>query len=244
MHDLDRAMFEAEVMGGEVESAELEEEQEFRELLGEMVHGVSGHAGEGRLGQESFEIIGTAGEFSDRSAREIALASELLEVQHDDELEQFIGNLLRRAAGAARKFASSDTGRAIGGALKQVASQVLPVTGGAVGAQVPPDAGDLGGLDSTSAGSALGLELEGLSQEDREFEVARAFVRFADTAARIAAQAPPQARPTGIAKAAVTTAARRYLPGLLPPPLTGNSRTREHSGRWVRQGNNIVVDGT
>jgi len=240
MHDLDRAIFEADEMGGETEYAEQQEEQEFRELLGELMYGEGGQSVE--LAQESFEIAGTAGEFDDRSAREVALASELLEVQNEAELEQFIGNLLRRAAGAARKFARSDTGRALGGILKQAASQALPVIGGAVGTQVTPKPG-VGGQEGTPTGSQLGLELDGLSREDREFESARAFVRFADAATRIAVQAPQARPPTGIAKAAVTTAARRYLPGLLALPLADSSRAREHSGRWVRHGNNIVVDG-
>jgi hypothetical protein len=70
------------------------------------------------------------------------------------------------------------------GTLRDAARQSLPVlgrgvgqwlggpTGGAVGADLAPAAGDL-----------FGLELEGLSEQDGEFEAARAFVRFAWTAA-------------------------------------------------------------
>ncbi|MGH3526975.1 MAG: hypothetical protein ACRDS0_03570 [Pseudonocardiaceae bacterium] len=242
MHHLDRVMLEADETGSETENAEQQqEEEEFRELLDELMYGESGQPAE--LVQESFDTAGAAGEFDDRSAREITLASELLEVQSAAELEQFLGNLLRRVAGAGRKFAGSDTGRALGGILKQAASQALPAIGGAMGTQAAPEPGDLGGQDGTPAGSVLGLELEGLSREDREFEVARAFVRFAGAAARLAAEAPQLGHPTGIANAAVSTAARRYLPGLLAPPPAGSSRARQHSGRWVRQGNSIVVNG-
>ena len=236
MHDLDRRMFETEALGGETEEAEqLEEEQEFRELLGELVRSGGGPAGE--FGQETFEVLGAAGELDDRAAREVALASELLEVQTSAELEQFLGTLLRRAVGAGRKFARSATGRALGGLLKQAATGALPMVADAVN----PQAAGLAGPEGPSA-AELGLELEGLSQEDREFEVARAFVRFADAAARIAAQAPPATPPTQTAGAAATAAARRHLPGLLVP-TAARSRGREHSGRWVRQGNEIVVDG-
>ena len=86
------------------------------------------------------------------------------------------------------------------------------------------------------------IELEGLSQEDREFEVARAFVRFAEKATRIAAQAPPTNRPADAARKAAARAAEQHLPGLLAVPSGGSGpRARQHSGRWVRQGNDIVV---
>lgn len=45
------------------------------------------------------------------------------------------------------------------------------------------------------AGSALGLELEGLSPEDREFEAAKQFVRFAGQTVSNARQADPRAEP-------------------------------------------------
>ena len=122
MHDLDRRMFEATGFGGELE-AERQEEQEFRELLGELVRGGGGRADE--LGLEMYETRGP-GVFDDRSTREVALASELLEVQTAAEMEQFLGGLLRRLAGGGRKFARSATGRALGGVLKQAASQALP----------------------------------------------------------------------------------------------------------------------
>ena len=119
------------------------------------------------LGQEVSETAGTAGDFDDRAAREVELASDLLEVQTAAELGQFIGTLLRRAGGATTTLAHSDTGRALGGILKQAARQALPI-GSAVDSGSAPQQRDLRG------GTSLGLELEGLSSEDREFETARA----------------------------------------------------------------------
>ncbi len=46
---------------------------------------------------------------------------------------------------------------------------------------------------ASAAGRMFGLELEGLSVEDREFEVARRLVRFALTATKNALSAPPAA---------------------------------------------------
>jgi hypothetical protein len=239
MHDLDRSMFEATALGGEMEEAERQEDREFRELLAELVRGGGGGAGE--FGQETYETRGP-GVFDDRSTREVTLASELLEVQTPAELEQFLGGLLRRLAGGGRRFARSATGRALGGVLKQAASQVLPQLDEPIDALAAAQPGVLGSPEAKSA-AELGLELEGLSQEDREFEVARAFVRFAETATRLATQAPAAIRPADAARTAAARAAAQHLPGLLAVPSGGGPRRREHSGRWARQGNEIVVDG-
>src|SRR4051794_29666745 len=115
------------------------------------------------LDRDPFEVetIGTdlAGEpaLGQRSAEEIALASELLDIRSAGELEQFLSGLLRRIGGANRAFARSGTGRKLAGILAQVGSQAVPMLGG------------LPGTDSDDpAPNPLGLELEGLSAEDRE----------------------------------------------------------------------------
>ncbi|WP_454055918.1 hypothetical protein [Cupriavidus sp. Marseille-Q8015] len=66
------------------------------------------------------------------------------------------------------------------------------------------------------AGNALGLELEGLSNEDREFEVARRLVRIGRQAAGHLSTMPPQVPPMRAARAAFLRAARQVAPGLLP----------------------------
>src|SRR5262249_30254094 len=116
--------------------------------------------------------------------QEIELASEFLEISNEQELEQFLGNLIKTVGGAVGQFARSDTGRALGGILKGAARQALPVVGRAVGQWIRPDGGGaMGAGIASQAGRLFGLELEGLSSEDREFEVARQFVRFAGAAA-------------------------------------------------------------
>ncbi|HET8960652.1 hypothetical protein [Nocardioides sp.] len=215
MHDIDRAMFELESETGEIghETYEIHEANQY----------------------EAFEASHEA------EALEMEMATRLLEVNSEEELEEFLGSLVRSAASAARSFAGSATGRALGGVLKNAARQVLPQVGGIVGSAL---GGDVGGQFGTRAGRWLGsqFELEALSQEDRELEVARAFVRTARDAARIAVRTgglPPHQAAT----AAVVTAARRNLPGLVPVitslPPTGSRR----GGRWVRQGRRIVVYG-
>ena len=74
----------------------------------------------------------------------------------------------------------SPIGQAVGGVLKGVAKKALPIAGGALGAYFGgPLGAKIGSGLAPAAGSALGLELEALSQEDREFEGGKQFVRFA-----------------------------------------------------------------
>jgi hypothetical protein len=91
-----------------------------------------------------------------------------------------------------------------------------------------------------------------LSQEDREFEAAKQFVRFASEAMKNAASAPG-GNPVAIARSAVAAAAQRYAPGLLngswTPPMSTMSPMssqfagagRPRSGRWRRIGPNRII---
>ncbi|MCK6691720.1 MAG: hypothetical protein L6Q97_06405 [Thermoanaerobaculia bacterium] len=160
--------------------------------------------------------------------------------------------MFRRVGGAVRRFARSGIGRTLGGVLRNVARRALPIAGAALGGVVGgPLGAKIGGKLAGFAGKAFGLELEGLSAEDREFEVARAYVRFAHGAARRAARLSRTGlAPRVIVRRAVFGAARRYAPGLLVPtgvvtrpvytsgPVTSAVSAR---GRWVRRGNRIIL---
>jgi hypothetical protein len=163
--------------------------------------------------------------------REAELAAELLELSGAQELEHFLGGLISGAARAAGGFLRSSAGRALGGLLKGAAQQALPAMSQAVEERIAPD-----------AGARLGLELEGLSAQDREFEVARQFVRFAQAAAQDLATSPPGPSPDADARAAMARAAADHAPGLRPP---GSPRVAHHgrTGRWVRRGDSIVLLG-
>lgn len=167
---------------------------------------------------------------------EMELASEFLEVQNEQELDRFIGDLISRAGRAVGTFVRSPTGQALGGILKDAARQALPIAGRAIGGYVGGSTGArLGAQAASAAGRIFGLELEGLSPEDREFEIAKSFVRFAGETVRTAVTARGAAPPQAVARSAAAEAASRFAPGLLrqaPPVLTG---------RWVRRGRNIVV---
>jgi hypothetical protein len=239
MHDIGRTQLE---FGGHGEFGELSEGNEFGEF------GEFGEVGEAT----EFGEFGETGEFAEMGEdesplseiQEIQLTSELLEVSSEDELEQFLGNLIGTVGNAIGRFARSDTGQALGGILKSAAKQALPVVGQAVGQWVSPgQGGDWGARAGRAAGDLLGLELEGLSQEDREFETARQFVRFASRASRQALLAPQGTDPRAAARAAAASAARVYAPGLVPRLRGRSGRLWPRSGRWMRQGRSIVLYG-
>jgi uncharacterized protein (DUF697 family) len=202
-----------------------------------------------------------AGVFDD--ADEMELAAELLAVSDESELDQFLGKLIGQAGQAIGKAVKGPVGKTLGGLLKGAVKKVLPAAAGAVGGMVGGPAGAaVASSLATAAGKAFGLELEGMSTEDQEFETARRFVRFAGEAARQAAQQAGRiaasADPQAAAKKAVIGAASKLAPGLLrpvahalqsevAPPQARAARPQGdrpgHSGRWVRQGQQIVLLG-
>jgi hypothetical protein len=83
-------------------------------------------------------VLASEGELNEM--QEYELAAELLAVSNEQELEQFLGNVFRRAAGAIGRFAASPAGKALCGILKNVARQAWPVVGTALGNLVMPGA--------------------------------------------------------------------------------------------------------
>lgn len=174
------------------------------------------------------------------------LTAELLEVTSEEELDRFLGKLIKKAGSVLGKVVKSPIGQAVGGVLKGVAKKALPIAGGALGAYFGgPLGAKIGSGLASAAGSALGLELEALSQEDREFEGGKQFVRFAANTVKNAVSAPPSTDPRSAAQMAVNKAAQIYAPNLLgpgsrsvmPSAVPGKGR----GGRWFRRGRNIII---
>src|SRR5262249_40586760 len=72
----------------------------------------------GREMMETYEYPGAGGGgrvFNEQ--QEMELASELLELNSEQEFEQFLGNLISKAGRAVGSFISSPTGQAVGGVL-------------------------------------------------------------------------------------------------------------------------------
>jgi hypothetical protein len=175
----------------------------------------------------------------------IELAGELLSVESEAELDQFLGNLVRRAGRAAGKFVRSPMGQNIGRFLKGAAKKALPVVGTVVGAKFGgPLGAKIGRGVATFAANAL--ELEMLEVEDQEFEGAKQFVRMGGAAVQSALAAPPNMPPQQAAQRAITTAAARFTPSLFTKGGPSSAIRRRPSGRgqsgqWVRRGRNIIL---
>jgi len=164
-------------------------------------------------------------------AQELEFASRLLELSNEQELERFLGDVFHAAGSAIGRFARSDTGRALGGILTDAVGRVLPLKGGAGGGVPGLAAGHGAGGDlAQQAAALLGLELEGLSPPEQEFETARQVVRLTGNAYRHAAWAPQNVPPRAAARMAATRAAQRYAPGLLR--WAGRTGSRYGGNSW------------
>ena len=213
-------VFGHEMQGHEVFGHEMPGHEVFgHEMPGHEVfgHEMPGHEVFGHEAEAEVEVEVHTGPLTE--AEEMEYATRLLEVTHEAELEQFLGGLIRRVGRAVGGAIRSPVFRALGGVLRPLARAALPVLGTAVGGFFGgPLGGAAGGRLASAAGRLFGLELEGLSHEDREYEVARRFVRLAAASAQSAMRAPPTADPNAIARAAVLSASRRLAPGLRVAP--------------------------
>jgi hypothetical protein len=183
-------------------------------------------------------------------SQELALASELLEINSEEELEQFLGDVWERTKAAASQAYNSDAVQSAIPGLKAVARAVLPKAATYLANAYAPGTGDIAGAGVEAAVNQwLNEELEGLSGEDREFETARQFVRFLNAALQCAARMPARVPPPVAAQTAISDAARSHLPGLVPfltqlvgTPTNGARDGGSSTGRWFRQGSSIVID--
>jgi len=165
-------------------------------------------------------------------------ATRLLEMTSQAELDTLLDGVLRTAARAAGAGLSPTAARAVAVATKRglrgLGRAVLPVAGRSFDAWVRPGGGSQGTAETLRVSRLLGLPVEGLSTEDREYEIATAYVRFAHVAAdrafRLARSSPPQAA----VDRALSSARREAFPALRP---------RVRRGRWRRRGAQVVVEG-
>jgi uncharacterized protein (DUF697 family) len=197
-------------------AGEWEAEDGEQELFAELVTGET--AGAGLTAEEEMELAG-----------------QLLEVSSEAELEEFLGNLVKRATRGVKKLARSGVGKALVGGLKNVAKTALPMAGGALGSFVPGVGTALGSTLGSMASNLFELELESMNEEEAEFAVAQEIVRMGARAARTAASAPRNAPPRAVARAAIIAAtpglrasSRRRRPGR--PTRPGRPRPRPRPG--------------
>ena len=251
MHDIDRTQTEFEPE---------QEAFETKELDGLELAGDGGELDNGELEGGDLEVGDLEGadleggdlegadlESPFTESEEMELATEMLGISSEAELDQFIGKLLKRGWRRLRKVGSAfgRVVRPLGGILKGVAKKLLPVAAGAAGTFFGgPVGGALGAKLGSMVGGALEAELEGMEPEDREFEVARRFVKMAGTAVKQAAAAQPGADPRAAARTAVVGALKRHVPRVRIGGGSAQSYgARGRSGRWVRRGNRIILFG-
>jgi uncharacterized protein (DUF697 family) len=176
------------------------------------------------------------------------LASQLMQLETEEEFENFLGDIISKGLKAAGGFINSPTGQAVGSALKDAAKTLLPVAGQAIG-------GYLGGAPGEQIGGALGSAASNLLEaeaeaEEQEWEAANVFVRVAVDTINNAADAPRDADPYHVAHHAVAEAMRRQAPHAASAwfnrhheAAARNGMRRHHTGHWVRHGHTIVVHG-
>lgn len=214
--------------------------------------------GDWELGEEmEMEAFDHEGPFSE--SEEMELAAELLSLESEDEVEQFLGKVFKKIGSGLKTVI-----KPLGKILKPIAKAALPIVGKVAGSFFGgPVGGAIGGKLGTFASKLFEMELEGMDPGQQEMEVARRVVRLAGSAAQKAAAAPSSAPPMAVAKAAVASAAQQHAPGLLrgrfgrrltdgrspyspspDPSLPGNPRRcRQKSGAWIRRGGKVILLG-
>lgn len=234
MHDLDhtRPSYDSEMEYEAEFELEFEDEAEFEY-----------ESGNGSLTEE--EVVDLAAEL-------IAVADD------DDELEYFLGSLVKKAAsgaatlgraavGEAKRFARSPQGKALVSQAKGAARGLLKQAGGALGGYAGSRTGYGSGRGSRAGtdfgdfiADKIGLELEAAGVSDYEFEAAKRLVRVTADATAKALTSPSSGSPRAAAKRALATAVRASSNG---SGRGSGGRSGNRSGRWVRRGTTIVLQG-
>ena len=165
MHNIDRTLQEFEsgaVTNGEFENYETSGEyghemgQEYgQEMSGEYGHEM-GHETSGAFGQEyGHEMSGEYGHEMNNEEEQFlgSLVSGLFEVSNEQELNMFLGDLMRKATGAASALVTSPAGQSVGRYLVDLGKNTLPQLGGQYGGQA---GAALGGRAGAALGGRLG----------------------------------------------------------------------------------------
>ena len=288
MHDIDRTLREQEF------GNELEFSQEFGNEFGQEAGYEFGQETGYEFGNEFIQELSQ--EFSPemeyeyqgemQGNLEMELTNELLTVTNEQELNQFVGNLMGKVAKAASGFIQSPTGQSVGrflvnfgkNTLPQVAANLGGQAGGALGARAGQAftnrfgsgvlgqavSGGLkqggaylgkqggawlgskaGNLLASQAQRVFNLEFEGLSPEDREYEIARSYVRFASEVARrasAAARRNPRIPLANLSRQILPQVAQLYAPGLMGGGAGAASIVGlRRKGTWERRGKTIIL---
>lgn len=172
---------------------------------------------------------------------ELELAEQLLSAESDDELEYFLGSLIKKAVPFVGRLLKGRGKKLVRGLARKgmgMARRFLPGLGRrasrAIGSR-------RFGQISNLARSFFGFELEMMAPEEQELEIAKKIIRTTKTAAKNLAKAASKGIPPTpqLVDKALKAAAKKHLrPGGKKGP-----GSRRGQGRWVRKGNTIIVKG-
>lgn len=169
-------------------------------------------------------------------------AAELLNAEGQPSFTALLGRLVRGTASASGRALDDAVANELVGLLQVAARHALPAM------NAPGSTTLHAGTPSQRIGRFFGIELEGLSPEDQEFELARRFVQLTTEAVRQAALAPKHLPPAAVARRAAARAARRYAPGWTSPHAQAPtllapraSSSFAPTGRRLRHGAGVAV---
>ena len=256
MHDIDRtqleADFESDFEGDFEGDLEADYETDFEgdyeaDLEGDYEADLEGDLEGENYESEQFEWGGETGAVLNE-ADEMELASQLMEVNDEQELDQFLGALIRRAGRALGGLVRSPQGQAIGGILKGAVRQIMPHAATGLGTLVRRAARGAAQQRlalSPSPATALGME----SETDGSGEPAvrrRQAVRAGRRGHRQERAGGGPLRGAGGCRASRHRTGGKHTGARIDASTDGATRSRTiggMSGRWMRRGSNIVLYG-
>lgn len=116
-------------------------------------------------------------------SQNIELSSRLLDVTNERQLNEFLHELVTSTCRRTGQPLTPDATRDLVADLTRTAVTTVPTLSAVLGVGGPRGSTHREAAVGR-ASRMFGLELEGLSAEDRDFEIAREFVRFAQAASR------------------------------------------------------------
>jgi hypothetical protein len=170
------------------------------------------------------------------AARNAELAAELLDVVNETELEHVVRKLVSETAQRAGGSLPRGATHLLSDVLTRIARRTLPTLGSASGPHASSERSP-----AETAVRVFGLELEGMSAEDRDFEIARQLVRLGEAAVLRSLATPDAASPVATVAAGVTRAGRELAPGLLDP--VADLSLEPGTGPWTRSRNDVPLNG-
>lgn len=216
---------------------------------------------------EAYELLPEISQELTQEMNEYELAHELVNLQSEAEINQFLGSLVSSAWRGAKALYNSPLGQAAKGqlvsGLKSLGRKALPALGGAVGNYIGGSTGRnwgakagnwaagryLNEYEGEFAGEYEG-EYEGEYSSPRNVQVARNLIRTARHAATLIANQSQSGQPINrrVVRGIITQSARQNFPGVRPAAVTMggdviSSPSQSSGGTWYRQGNQLILSG-